>query len=223
MYTEEELITLIELFAHKLRNPAHSMGINLEVLRTRLQRISDPAAEQSVRHVQILSRELERLNLIVQRFTEYLAPTGFEKKKVRISQLFAFVHLNAEVQAKDNGVDLTFEPPEKEIEITINFNEMKNALEYIIQNSIDACGEDGKILVNVKFTDDTFYFRIQDNGHGIAEADAARISELYFTTKKGHVGMGLPLAIKYIEGNGGQLRLRSTENRGTIAHVLFKR
>lgn len=53
---------LADDLAHEIKNPLHSMVINLEVLRRRLVRLGPEPSEELLRYASVLSSELERVN-----------------------------------------------------------------------------------------------------------------------------------------------------------------
>jgi len=61
---------LIEHFAHKIRNPLHSMGINLEVIKTELNRSKGKNLPKLKKHIDIVTLELDTMKRMIQEFTE---------------------------------------------------------------------------------------------------------------------------------------------------------
>lgn len=84
--TEKELINTIELFAHKLKNPLHSIGINLDVLKTKLKK-KIPDEKDIFKHLEIVSSETQRLNEIVLKYLKYLTLADKEKQKIDLRKL----------------------------------------------------------------------------------------------------------------------------------------
>jgi signal transduction histidine kinase len=65
--------------------------------------------------------------------------------------------------------------------------------------------------------------RIQDTGEGIAAENLDRVFEPFFTTRispRG-TGLGLPLAKKIIEEEGGTIRIESVKGTGTAVTLRF--
>ena len=56
---------------------------------------------------------------------------------------------------------------------------------------------------------------IADAGIGIDPADAPRIFDPYFTTKRGGTGLGLPIAKNIVEGLGGTIAVEQRPGAGT--------
>ena len=79
--TEKELQEMLDIFSHKLKNPLHGMGINLDVLRAKLKKqfsSDDPV----LKHLEIVANESVRLQEITLLFLEYIKLP--EKKRAKI-------------------------------------------------------------------------------------------------------------------------------------------
>ncbi|MBN2010408.1 hypothetical protein JW960_13765 [candidate division KSB1 bacterium] len=79
--TDKELQDMLDIFSHKLKNPLHGMGINLDVLRAKLKKqysSDDPV----FKHLDIVSSESKRLQDITLTFLDYVKTP--EKKRASI-------------------------------------------------------------------------------------------------------------------------------------------
>ena len=56
---------------------------------------------------------------------------------------------------------------------------------------------------------------------GIRAEDMPRVFELFFTSKPGGSGLGLPMARKIVEKHGGRLELASALGQGTTVRLMF--
>lgn len=61
---------------------------------------------------------------------------------------------------------------------------------------------------------------LRDTGNGIAP-DLPQIFTPLFTTKRRGTGLGLPIAKRLIEAQGGTITAESTERVGTAFHLLI--
>ena len=91
----------------------------------------------------------------------------------------------------------------------------KQALINIIQNSIDAIKEKGKIEIDYREDNDNLIIEIEDNGPGIPDNIKQKIFELYFTTKNEGNGLGLSISQKIIAQLNGTIDFESRLNKGT--------
>ena len=62
---------------------------------------------------------------------------------------------------------------------------------------------------------------IRDTGVGMDPADAARIFEPYFSTKATGTGLGLTIAKRNVELNGGTIAVESEKGRGTCVTITL--
>jgi len=95
-------------------------------------------------------------------------------------------------------------------------------LTNLIFNAVDAMPRGGHLHLSVKQEGEEVVLTVQDNGTGIAKEDAAHIFEPYFTTKgRGHAGLGLSIAKRFIELHGGSIRVESLKGAGSTFTVKF--
>jgi len=97
------------------------------------------------------------------------------------------------------------------------------ALCNLVINAVEAVAAgSGQIRIRNGRADDRIEIRIQDNGHGIAPEQLARLFEPYFTTKgKASTGLGLFITKKVIEEHRGTIAVQSTVNEGTVFTVVL--
>ena len=97
------------------------------------------------------------------------------------------------------------------------------AFEQAIANLLDNAAEaiEGRsapeLRISLSRGNDELRLTVADNGVGVPEALLRRIGEPFFTTKEpGHgTGLGLYLARHVVERQGGEMRIESSEGRGT--------
>ena len=80
-----------------------------------------------------------------------------------------------------------------------------------------------KLTIKTRNGVNTITVEIEDNGPGIPEEIKDKILQPFFTTKKGTQGTGLGLSITHdiVKAHGGELRIHSTEGRGTIFSIII--
>ncbi|WP_136797026.1 sensor histidine kinase [Desulfosediminicola ganghwensis] len=93
----------------------------------------------------------------------------------------------------------------------------------IINNAIDAIGEDGLVSINSYVVAGDIRVVIQDDGAGMSEEVAAHIFEPFFTTKEQGKGTGLGLSITYglVKKLGGDITVRSQVGKGTAFTITL--
>jgi signal transduction histidine kinase len=90
------------------------------------------------------------------------------------------------------------------------------AIRMILENAVDAIERQGEVAVSVRRGAAGIEIDVRDSGPGIQ--DPARATSPRVTTKPGHLGLGLPIAMRALRRLGGELELVPVE-RGACVRV----
>jgi signal transduction histidine kinase len=91
----------------------------------------------------------------------------------------------------------------------------------ILQNSLEAIGQNGTITVKTYLNSNKVFAEISDDGAGITRSHIGKIFTPFFTTKKEGSGLGLAMAHSIIKNHGGNISVTSTKDEGTTFTVSF--
>ena len=83
---DNELKKSLELFSHKLKNPLHAIGINMDVVQTKIRK-KFPEEKDLIKHLMIVSSESNRLQEIVMKYLKYLELGDEERRKINLRKL----------------------------------------------------------------------------------------------------------------------------------------
>jgi two-component system, NtrC family, sensor kinase len=95
-------------------------------------------------------------------------------------------------------------------------SQLQQVFMNLMNNAIDAIGQDGLIKVQSLVENSSILIRICDNGPGIPKEQLHRIFDPFFTTKAAGKGTGLGLSISYsiIEKMSGTILVDSEPGQG---------
>jgi len=101
--------------------------------------------------------------------------------------------------------------------ITTDSNQLQQVILNLLENAIDAVGENGAITLTTRRDGGRVAMDIADTGAGIAKELLPKVFDPFFTTKEAGEGTGLGLSIVYSTLNklGGTIDVRSEPDRGT--------
>ena len=91
----------------------------------------------------------------------------------------------------------------------------------VVSNSIKYTPDGGNIMLYIGTVNNSAYIKIIDNGMGISEKDLQRIFERFYRVDKarsrqmGGTGLGLAIVKEIIDGNGGNIDIKSKIDKGT--------
>ncbi len=105
-------------------------------------------------------------------------------------------------------------------------NHLEQALMVLVTNALEATPKGGTVTIRTKFAaahgdGDSVHVSIEDTGEGITVENRERVFEPFFTTKPYGTGIGLPLAKKFVERNGGRIVIADGSSAGTKIEVTL--
>ncbi|MFQ5964920.1 MAG: ATP-binding protein [Candidatus Scalinduaceae bacterium] len=104
--------------------------------------------------------------------------------------------------------------------IRSNPSELREVFVNIINNSVDAMPNGGKIKFSAKFDAKSVILSIADNGIGIRDEIKDKIFEPFFSTKGiKRTGLGMSIVDKIVTRYGGEISIDSCYGKGTTVHI----
>jgi two-component system NtrC family sensor kinase len=127
------------------------------------------------------------------------------------------------IQAEGVKVKVNLDPEVGEVATDAGM--MRQVLDNLMSNALDAVGENGEITVSTHRVGERVTIEVADTGHGIAPEMLVRIFDPFFTTKDQGQGSGLGLAISYTlaEALGGALTVESKQGAGSRFRLWIPR
>jgi signal transduction histidine kinase len=107
---------------------------------------------------------------------------------------------------------------------TLDPNQVEQALMGVITNALEATPRGGRVTVRTKLHNANpraVRISIEDTGEGIPAEYREGVFEPFFTTKFRGTGIGLPLAKKFVEKNGGTISISAARSGGTRVDIKF--
>jgi signal transduction histidine kinase len=99
---------------------------------------------------------------------------------------------------------------------------LARALTNIIENALHAMPGGGSLLIAATLLDPQHVqLEIRDTGVGMDRDSLDRIFEPYFSTRGSGTGLGLTIAKRNVELNGGTIAVESERGRGTTVRITL--
>jgi signal transduction histidine kinase len=207
--------------AHEVKNPLNAMVIHLELLRSKLQRIS-PAADDARPQLDILTTEIQRLDRVVQTFLDFTRPPRVNLRPLDVNQILEETIALASPEAEQRGLTVvrSFDPVLPKVAADADL--LKQAFLNIVINGFQAMEHGGRLLVQTARDGDHYVLvSIKDHGPGIKPEARGRIFHLYYTTKPGGNGIGLAQAFRAVQLHNGTIRFASEVGVGTTFEIIL--
>ncbi len=213
---------LVAGVAHEVRNPLATIRLRVQMCR---RDASDPKVKESCF---IALEEIERLNGIVNRLLSFARPINLQLEPVDLKGLVQERIRSFEEVALHRQVQLMTNLPSRSFLAVVDKDRMAQVFDNVIQNALEAMAEGGGTL-SVTLTShekkdqngDGVSVEFQDTGKGMDPSVVGHVFDPFFTTKPSGTGLGLSISHELIRAHGGDIRIDSTEGRGTNVRITI--
>ncbi len=200
--------------AHQLGTPISSLMAWIEILK--LKGVDEGLVKE-------FEKDTERLERITERFSKIGS-----KPELLLTNVTEVLHstINYLKTRSSNKVVFEISLPENEVEeVPLNEALFSWVIENICKNAIDAMGNDGKISINLKQTEEQLFIDITDTGKGVNKSQFKTIFQPGYSTKKRGWGLGLSLARRIIENyHNGKIFIKWSEvGKGTMFRIVLNK
>jgi len=200
--------------AHEIRNPLGSIKGAVEILK-------DDYDPEDVKYefLQILLKETDRLNGIVQEFIGFARPKQPELQLADVNEAIESVLLLAEQEARKAGVTIERKLDRSIGKLSLDASMLKQAFLNLVLNAIQAMPQGGVLTVESRLREDALEMKFSDTGIGIPEENRKKLFTPFFTTKKSGAGLGLAITYRIIENHRGRIEVASAPGKGATFTV----
>ncbi|MEI6071603.1 MAG: ATP-binding protein [Verrucomicrobiae bacterium] len=188
-----------------------------EGARETLRRFKEVLLDKTVPVIEATATEISRINTSIKQTIShqqagFLAAGRLPTEKFSLSELLA--GLCAQYQ-RDN-ISLQTDP---DVVLRNHREPIRQGIENIIKNAVEATGASGKISVRCRRTPDGATVTVEDDGEGISSENLPGVMTAGFTTKPGGHGLGLHSFAVFLSASNGRL---TVESRGRGKGALVK-
>jgi len=226
--------------AHEVKNPLNAMTIHLELLKQKLARQlvaagagpADPGSRSPdpgypsppdvTKHVDIISKEIRRLDEVLNGFLKFARPDELKLQPVRLSSLISDIQTSVGPEASRRHITMKIDCPEGIPEINADPGMLSQALLNLALNACQAMADGGTLKLACRTAPRRrVEIDVEDTGIGIPPEHLGRIFDLYFTTKEKGSGIGLSMVYRIVQLHDGEVEVQSTPGRGTRFRLIF--
>ncbi len=195
--------------AHEIRNPLTAIGGFAQLLET----------ADDMGKIRLFSSEInkgtERINNIIDdilafaRTKRNVAYTDINLKNLIESIASTFTNIKISI-----GGD-------KSPTIRGETDSIRRLFINLMNNSIEAMDENGRLEINLTQDSDYYITEIIDNGRGILKQDMKKLFTPFYTTKQRGTGLGLSIVKQIVDEHHGKIEIESKKGTGTNVRVYL--
>ena len=215
---QERLAVLGELagsIGHEIRNPLGAMKGSIFYLQRRREKTIDAKAEE---HLDRIDRLIRRANRIVTELLDYARNPVTSPRSIDLDDV-----LDEAISAVEIPPEVRLERLEKNggLPVRADPEQVRRILENLISNAVQAMPDGGELRLGCDARGGEAVASVADTGVGIAAEDSRKIFEPLVTSKAKGIGLGLPVAQRYAELNGGRIECESEPGRGSLFRLIL--
>jgi HD-like signal output (HDOD) protein/signal transduction histidine kinase len=204
--------------AHEINNPLATLRNYIYILGGK-----NTKGEAIDNELAIIDQELERIGHIT------LGLEDLACEQADLNQETTNLHRHLEETLRlhqpppggDNQISLTYVPWEQPLTIRTDVRCLRQIMQNLIGNAVDALTGQGRIIVRTVSRGGTVEISVEDNGPGIDPSLGDNLFTTGTSTKKGrHGGFGLAIVNKLVHRLGGTIGYESSPGRTVFTLTL---
>jgi PAS domain S-box-containing protein len=203
--------------AHEVKNPLNSMRLWLENLKESLSYDGDNSAASQA--VQVLDKEIDRLDQVVKRFLDFTRPMDVRLEATQLAELLREVLEIAKPQLQKSNIQLAQLLPIDVPEVYVDRALLKQAVLNLVLNAAEAMPNGGQLRLMLSRRGEMAEITVGDTGKGIPPENVQKIFQLFFTTRPGGSGIGLASTFRIVQLHNGSINFTSEVGRGTTFRI----
>jgi signal transduction histidine kinase len=213
--------------APALREPQGVLSLSKDAGRipapaAQMPNSASPAAPDVTKHVDVISKEIRRLDEVLNGFLKFARPDELKLQPVRLAALISEISTSVAPEAERHHIVLKTECPDTLPEINADPGMLSQALLNLALNACQAMPNGGTLKLTCRATSrQRVEIDVEDTGEGIPPENLKRIFDLYFTTKERGSGIGLSMVYRIVQLHDGEVEVQSTPGHGTRFRLIF--
>jgi PAS domain S-box-containing protein len=207
--------------AHELRN---SMGTILGLCKLLNKRKQDPVSCDLA--TDGIVKEAISMESMLQRFLSFTKPLRLMIEKVNVAEIIQECLTPLGESLREQGIRFALKAEPKLTPISGDRLLLKQCFQNLIQNSIEAMPDGGKLTVwigerEMASGEKSTLVQISDTGCGIAKENQDKIFNPFFTLREKGTGLGLSLVKKIVTLHDGKIELESEPGKETTFGIII--
>jgi two-component system, NtrC family, sensor histidine kinase HydH len=213
--------------AHGIGNPLSSIRAAAQVATLDCNSTSDTELGSKMRvSLGNIMEQVDRVQKRMQGLLNFAKPMEPHPVPVELNVLIRDVVETLRSRFADAAVKPSLELASDIPKLALDVNQAEQIFMGLITNALEATPKNGTVTVRTKAipgngSSPSVVVSVEDTGEGIPVENRQKVFEPFFTTKSHGTGIGLPLAKKFVERNGGVISISDGLSGGAKVDVHF--
>ena len=214
--------------AHGIGNPLSSIRAAAQVARLDCHECEESHLKMAT--ICTLDKIIEQVDRVQKRMRgllNFAKPLEPHPVPVEVNALLDEVVQTLRPRFVETAIEPTLEFGTNIPKVPMDANQVEQIFMGLITNALEATPKGGTVTIRTKSERDNgsspkVVISVEDSGEGIPIENRQKVFEPFFTTKSYGTGIGLPLAKKFVERNGGTIEISDSHLGGAKIDVTFQ-
>ncbi len=213
--------------AHGIGNPLSSIRAAAQVAMLDTKASHGAAGDEKMEgNLRSIIEQVDRVQKRMQGLLNFAKPLEPHPVAVEINALLDDVVQTLRPRFAETTVRPSLELATDIPKVRVDANQAEQIFMGLITNALEATPKGGTVKITTKANSDNgslpnVIVSVEDTGEGIPAENRQKVFEPFFTTKSHGTGIGLPLAKKFVERNGGTITISASSFGGAKIDVSF--
>jgi signal transduction histidine kinase len=213
--------------AHGIGNPLSSIRAAAQVGKLDCRDCAGPnLRDKMLNTLDSIIQQVDRVQKRMQGLLNFAKPMEPRPGAVELNSLLSDIVQILAPRFAAAGITPKLELESNLPKARLDANHVEQIFMGLITNALEATPSGGRVTIRTKAHPSNgaapaINVTIDDTGEGIPADSRKRVFEPFFTTKPNGTGIGLPLAKKFVERNGGRIAVSDAPGGGARFEVTF--
>lgn len=210
-----EIATLAGGLAHEIKNPLSTILLNLELLAEDIEESEAATGHRMLRKVQTVQQECKHLQSILDDFLKFARVGELDLEPLDLNEVVGeFIDFYRN-EAADHGIEISPHFQSDLPAVRLDRVLLRQVLMNLALNAQQAMTGGGLLELQTSTQGNEVLLDLIDSGAGMDDVTVKKMFQVFYSTKPGGSGLGLPTVRKIIEAHGGRITVDSEPGRGT--------
>jgi two-component system sensor histidine kinase HydH len=213
--------------AHGIGNPLSSIRAAAQVAKLDYDECEGRDLQQkTLTTLDEIIQQVDRVQKRMRGLLNFAKPMEPRQTPVEINSLLSDIVDVLRPRFGEAGVTLQLDLEKSLPKAQLDANHVEQIFMGLITNALEATPKGGRVTIRTNTfkgngPTTSINISIEDTGEGIPVDSRERVFDPFFTTKPDGTGIGLPLAKKFVERNGGKIIVSDGTSGGAKFDVMF--
>ena len=205
------LIQMASVVSHEIRNPLAIISNSIYFIKTKLAAGGAAVDPKIAKHIGIIEGEVKHSNDVMEEMLSFTRAKELHCALAAVNS--AIKDLAASYPLPPNIVLKAVTDPADPC-VNADMEAVCYVMRCVLANAAQAMPEGGTLTLEASHDDKLAHITVTDSGPGLPGGDGEKVFEPFFTTKPRGIGLGLTIARKFLEQQGGAARAENVPGGG---------